>query len=70
MRSWLVVAAAACLLAAALAVEAPAALLDRQLDTLTQGRLRVADATGTIWRGSGTLIVLPYGRVLVYTTQR
>jgi hypothetical protein len=60
MRSWLVVAAAACLLAAAVVVEAPAALLDRQLDTLTHGRVRVADAAGTVWNGSGTLIVLPY----------
>ena len=46
MRSLLAVAAAACLLAAALAAEAPAALVDRQLDSLTHGRLRVADAAG------------------------
>jgi general secretion pathway protein N len=60
MRSLLVVAAAACLLAAAVAVEAPATLVDRQLDSLTGGRLRVADAAGTIWNGSGALILLPY----------
>jgi general secretion pathway protein N len=60
MRSWLVVAAAACLMAAAVAVEAPAALVDRQVDSLTHGRLRVADAAGTVWNGSGTLVVLPY----------
>jgi general secretion pathway protein N len=60
MRSLLVVAAAACMLAAAVAVEAPATLVDRQLDSLTGGRLRVADAAGTIWNGSGTLILLPY----------
>ena len=60
MRSLLVVAAAACLLAAAVAVEAPATLVDRQLDALTGGRLRVADAAGTIWNGSGALILLPY----------
>lgn len=60
MRPLLVVAAAACLLAAAVAVEAPATLVDRQLDALTHGRLRVAEAMGTIWNGSGTLIVLPY----------
>src|SRR5664279_2491985 len=67
MRFWLVVAAAASFLAAAIAVEAPAALLDRQLDALTHGRLRIADAASTIWNGSGTLIVLPYGaRVPLY----
>jgi general secretion pathway protein N len=60
MRSLLVVAAAACLLAVAVAVEAPATLVDRQLDSLTSGRMRVADAAGTIWNGSGALILLPY----------
>lgn len=60
MRSLLIVAAAACLLAAAIAVEAPATLADRQLDMLTHGRLRVAGATGTIWNGSGELTLLPY----------
>ena len=60
MRSLLVVAAAALLLAAAIAAEAPATLVDRQLDSLTHGRLRVADATGTIWNGSGALVLLPY----------
>jgi general secretion pathway protein N len=61
MRAWLVIAASALLLAAAVAVEAPAALADHQLDALTDGRLRLADAAGTIWNGSGTLVVLPYG---------
>jgi general secretion pathway protein N len=60
MRSLLVVAAAACLLAAAVAVEAPATLVDRQLDSLTGGRMRIADAAGTIWNGGGALILLPY----------
>ena len=60
MRSLLVVAAAALLLAAAIAAEAPATLVDRQLDSLTHGRLRVADAAGTIWNGSGALVLLPY----------
>ncbi|HWZ71594.1 MAG TPA: type II secretion system protein N [Casimicrobiaceae bacterium] len=60
MRSLLVVAAAACLLAAAIAVEAPATLVDRRLDLLTGGRMRVADAAGTVWNGSGALILLPY----------
>jgi general secretion pathway protein N len=60
MRALLVAAATACLLAAAVAVEAPATLVDRQLDSLTGGRMRVADAAGTIWNGSGALILLPY----------
>jgi hypothetical protein len=60
MRSLLVVAAAGCLLAAALAAEAPATLVDRELDSLTRGRLRVTDAAGTIWNGSGALVLLPY----------
>lgn len=60
MRSLLVAAAAALLLAAAIAAEAPATLVDRQLDSLTHGRLRVADAAGTIWNGSGALVLLPY----------
>jgi len=60
MRSLLVVAAAACMLAVAVAVEAPVTLIDRKLDSLTGGRMRIADAAGTIWNGSGALILLPY----------
>ncbi len=59
MRSALVVAAAVCLLTAAVAVEAPATLVDRRLDELSGGRLRVANASGKIWNGSGALVVLP-----------
>ncbi len=59
MRSAFVVAAAVCLLLAAIAAEAPATLVDRRLDELSGGRLRVADASGTIWNGSGALILLP-----------
>jgi hypothetical protein len=60
MRSWLVVAAVAFLLAAVV-VEAPAGLIDRQLGALSDGQMRIADATGTIWSGSGALVLLPYG---------
>jgi general secretion pathway protein N len=60
MRFALLVAAAVCLLATAVAMEAPATLVDREVNTLTGGRLRVADATGTLWNGAGTLILLPY----------
>jgi general secretion pathway protein N len=61
MRSWLAVAAGVLLLAIAVASEAPASLVDRQLDAMSEGRLRIADAAGTIWNGSGALVVLPYG---------
>lgn len=61
MRAWLVVAAGALLLLTAVAVEAPAVLVDRQLDALTGGRLRIADAAGTLWNGSGALVLLPNG---------
>jgi hypothetical protein len=61
MRAWLVVAAGALLLLTAVAVEAPAVLADRQLDAHTNGRLRIADAAGTLWNGSGALVLLPNG---------
>jgi len=41
------------LLAIALAVFAPATLLDARLDAATQGRLRLADTSGTVWNGRG-----------------
>ena len=40
-------------LLAAAALFAPAALLDARLDTATQGQLRLADTTGTVWNGRG-----------------
>jgi hypothetical protein len=40
-------------LLAAVALFAPAALLDARLDSSTQGRLRLANATGTVWNGRG-----------------
>jgi general secretion pathway protein N len=53
MRPTAIVVALALLLAVALAVFAPAALLDARLDTATQGRLRLADTSGTVWNGRG-----------------
>lgn len=61
MRAALVAAAAACLLVAALAAEAPATLVDGRLDALSGGRVRVADASGTVWNGSGALVLQPSG---------
>lgn len=43
------------LLVAALAASAPATLLDARISALTAERLRIADAAGTVWRGSGVL---------------
>jgi general secretion pathway protein N len=61
MRAAIAVAAAAVLLAIALAVMAPAALLDARIAALSGGRMRIANATGTLWNGSGELVLLPAG---------
>jgi hypothetical protein len=53
MRQTAIVVALVSLLAVALAVFAPAALLDARLDAVTQGRLRLADTSGTVWSGRG-----------------
>jgi general secretion pathway protein N len=59
MRPSLGVGAGAILLAAALIIEAPASLLDRRVANLTDGRIRITAATGTVWRGAGELALLP-----------
>ena len=61
MRFWLAFAAGVLLLAIAVAVAAPASLLDGRLATATEGKLRIADASGTLWNGSGNLVLLPSG---------
>jgi len=53
MRPTAILIAFVLLLAAAFAVFAPAALLDARLDAATQGRLRLADTSGTVWSGRG-----------------
>jgi general secretion pathway protein N len=40
-------------LVAAIAAMLPATLVDRRLDALTKGKLRLAEASGTVWRGRG-----------------
>jgi len=47
------------LLLAAIAVLAPAALLDWRLAAVTQGRLRLADSEGTVWNGRGVMTDRP-----------
>lgn len=43
------------LLLAAVAAFAPATLLDRRVASVSDGKLRIADAQGTLWRGQGVL---------------
>jgi len=59
MRPALAFVAGAILLAFMLVLTAPAALLDRRIDALSAGRVRLANATGTLWKGSGELVLLP-----------
>ncbi|HEX4522115.1 MAG TPA: type II secretion system protein N [Casimicrobiaceae bacterium] len=61
MRGLLAFVAGAILLVAALAIMAPASLLDRRVADLTGGRLRIAATAGTVWKGSGELALLPDG---------
>ena len=53
MKSVAVLVAFILVLLAAVAVFAPAALVGALLDAVTQGQLRLADATGTVWNGRG-----------------
>ncbi len=59
MRPALAIAAGAVLLSGALVITAPATLLDSRLAALSDGHLRLADAAGTIWNGSGEVVLLP-----------
>jgi len=61
MKGWLAVAAGGLLLVIALALDAPAALLDARVAAATDGRVRIAGATGTLWNGMGELVLLPRG---------
>jgi hypothetical protein len=49
------------LLAIALALHAPASLVDGRIAALTDGRVRIADSAGTLWNGSGDIVLLPKG---------
>jgi general secretion pathway protein N len=61
MRPAIAIVAGALLLAIALAITATATLLDARLAEQSGGRLRMADAEGTLWNGSGELLLLPGG---------
>jgi general secretion pathway protein N len=64
MRTSLALASGSILLLGALVIVAPATLLDGRLAAVTDGRLRLASASGTVWNGSGELRVLP-GRTTI-----
>lgn len=55
MKTIGVIAASALLLVIALIGLAPATLVDGRLAAMTDGRLRITTASGTIWRGAGAL---------------
>ncbi|HEV3240546.1 MAG TPA: type II secretion system protein N [Casimicrobiaceae bacterium] len=61
MRSTLAVALGAVLLLATLVSFAPASLLDARVAEMSGGRMRLSNASGTIWNGSGELWLLPAG---------
>jgi general secretion pathway protein N len=61
LRRVLAITAGAVLLAITVLIIAPAALLDARINALSDGRLRLANAAGTLWHGSGELVVLPAG---------
>lgn len=53
MKRWTLVLTALGLYAAVLVATAPATLIDRGLRDASQGRMRLAQATGTLWSGAG-----------------
>src|SRR5881296_2548201 len=61
MRIAIALGVGAALLAIALAIQAPATLLDQRVAALTGGRLRIANTQGTVWNGDGEVVLLPSG---------
>ena len=61
MRVAIAILVGAVLLAIALAISAPASLLDGRVAAMSDGHLRIADAEGTLWNGSGQLLLVPSG---------
>ncbi len=55
MKAAAVIVAAIALLVAAVVTFAPATLVDHRLSGATAGKLRIADAHGTLWNGRGAL---------------
>lgn len=55
MSRWQLLGLALCAYALGLAATAPASLVDHALEQASEGRLRLAEARGTLWSGSGQL---------------
>jgi type II secretion system (T2SS) protein N len=55
MNRFLVTVVGLLVLAATIAVFAPASLVDARIASISRGTLRVADVQGTLWRGRGVL---------------
>lgn len=56
MRSLVVVLLGAAIFAAAATFFAPATLLDQRVALASDGRVRIANASGTLWHGSGLVV--------------
>ncbi|MBI3529675.1 MAG: type II secretion system protein N [Betaproteobacteria bacterium] len=61
MRRWSLFATGLGIYAAALVIQAPATLVDAGLQQASNGRLRLAQAQGTIWAGAGQLEIRDLG---------
>jgi general secretion pathway protein N len=59
MRRAIVFVVGAALLLLALLITAPASLVDSRLDAMSAGRLRLVNASGTLWKGAGEVRALP-----------
>ena len=55
MSRWQLLGLALCAYALGLVATAPASLVDHGLEQASEGRLRLAEARGTLWSGSGQL---------------
>ena len=58
MSRWAIAGAGLAVFALALIVTAPATLLDSRLAHASEGRVRLAEARGTLWSGSGLVEIL------------
>ena len=61
MKRWSLIAIGLFAYALALFVTAPATLVDAGLERASEGRLRLADARGTLWSGSGQIEIRDKG---------
>jgi hypothetical protein len=57
MRAFFAIGLTVAALGLALAILAPATLVDNRVDAMTAGRVRISNATGTVWNGAGDLRV-------------